>query len=194
MGFTLSPGEKAPDFCLPATDGRTYSLDSFSDAKALVIFFTCNHCPFVVNSDEYTRQMAEEFAPENVKFVAVNSNSANTYPEDSFDNMVKRMQEHQFPWVYLHDESQDIARAYGALRTPHFFLFDENRRLVYTGRALNNPGEPKKSTANDLQTALEELLSGRDITTPLTNPLGCNVKWEGKDPHWMPPEAEDLVR
>ncbi len=194
MGFTLSIGEKAPDFQLPATDGKTYSLDDFSHAKGLVVFFTCNHCPFVVKSDEYTRATVEKFQPEGVAFVGINSNSANTYEEDSFENMVKRMDEHNFPWVYLHDESQDVARAYGALRTPHFFLFNEDRELIYTGRALNNPGEPTESTANDLENALSEFVSGEPISKPLTNPLGCNVKWDGKDPHWMPPEAEDLVK
>ena len=194
VGFTLSIGEKAPEFRLPASDGKTYSLEDFSHAKGLVVFFTCNHCPFVVNSDEYTRATVEKFQPEGVAFVGINSNSANTYEEDSFDNMVKRMQEHNFPWVYLHDESQDVARAYGALRTPHFFLFNEDRKLIYTGRGLNNPGKPLESTANDLENALSEFVSGKPISKPLTNPLGCNVKWDGMDPHWMPPEAEDLVK
>jgi len=194
MAFTLQIGDKAPDFSLPGTDGNTYSLDDFSDAKGLVIFFTCNHCPYVVNSDEYTRETVEKYQPEGISFVGINSNSSNTYEEDSFDNMVKRMKEHDFPWVYLRDKSQEVAWEYGALRTPHFYLFDEDRKLVYTGRALNNPGEPEKSTANDLENALDEFLEGKSISTPLTNPLGCNVKWDGKDAHWMPPQAEDLVK
>ncbi len=194
MGFTLSIGERAPDFQLPATDNKIYSLDDFSDARGIVVFFTCNHCPFVVNSDEHTRAIVEKFQPEGVAFVGINSNSANTYEEDSFENMVKRMDAKKFPWVYLHDESQDVARAYGALRTPHFYLFNEDRQLIYTGRALNNPGEPDKSTANDLENALTEFINGEPIRKPLSNPLGCNVKWDGKDAHWMPPEAEDLVK
>ncbi len=194
MAFTLSIGDQARDFCLPATDGKDYSLDDFSDARGLVVFFTCNHCPFVVKSDEHTRAIVEKFQAQGVAFVGVNSNSANTYEADSFENMKKRMEEHRFPWVYVHDESQDVARAYGALRTPHFFLFDEDRELIYTGRALNNPGEPEKATANDLENALTDFVNGRPISKPLTNPLGCNVKWDGKDAHWMPPEAEDLVK
>ncbi len=194
MGFTLAIGEKAPDFQLPATDGRTYSLEDFQDSRGLVVFFTCNHCPFVVNSDEHTRATVEKFQKKDIAFVGINSNSANTYAEDSFANMVKRMDEHEFPWVYLHDENQDVARAYGALRTPHFYLFNEDRELIYTGRALNNPGEPEKSTANDLENALTQFVDGEPIGKPLTNPLGCNVKWDGKDAHWMPPEAEDLVK
>ncbi|HEY5621735.1 MAG TPA: redoxin family protein, partial [Pontiella sp.] len=105
MSFTLKIGEQAPAFSLPATDGKTYSLGDFAD-PVLVIFFTCNHCPYVIGSDENTRQTAERYAAKGVRFVAINSNSKNTYAEDSFEHMVKRMEEYAFPWVYLHDESQ----------------------------------------------------------------------------------------
>ncbi len=193
MAFTLEIGHKAPDFELPATDGRTYSLGDFSDADVLVIFFTCNHCPYVIGSDEVTRQTAERFAGQGVRFVGINANSANTYAEDSFDHMVERMADKQFPWVYLHDRSQEVARAYGALRTPHFFVFDRHRRLIYTGRGVDNPRDTSKMTVNDLERALAEHLAGKPVSTPVTNPIGCNVKWEGKDAHWMPAEACDLV-
>jgi len=193
MDFTLRLGQKAPDFTLPAADGRTCSLADFRNAKVLVVFFTCNHCPFVTGSDEITRQTANRFASQGVCFVGINANSRNTYPEDSFDGMVKRMREHKFPWVYLHDESQQVARAYGALRTPHFYVFDAGRRLIYCGRGVDNPREAAKATVNDLGNALEDHLAGRPVRVPLTNPIGCNVKWEGKDAHWMPPEACDLV-
>lgn len=191
--FTLELGAEAPAFELPATDGKTYSLSDFTDAKVLVVFFTCNHCPYVVGSDEVTRQTAAAFAPQGVRFVGINSNSKHTYAEDDFDHMVARMKEHAFPWVYLRDESQDVARAYGALRTPHFFVFDEDRRLIYTGRAVDSPRDTAKMTVNDLERALREHLEGKPISVPKTNPIGCNVKWEGKDAHWMPPEACDLV-
>jgi hypothetical protein len=128
-----------------------------------------------------------------VAFVGINSNSPNTYPEDSFANMVKRMEEHRFPWHYLYDPTQAIALKYGALRTPHFFVFDESRKLIYTGRAVDSPRDTSKMKINDLEKALEDYLSGRKIATPLTNPLGCNVKWEGRDHHWMPDEACDLI-
>jgi len=193
MAFTLQLGERAPDFRLPATDGRTYSLDDFKDARVLVIFFTCNHCPYVIGSDEVTRATALKYAPHGVRFVGINSNSANTKPEDSFENMVKRMEEHRFPWVYLRDETQEVALAYGALRTPHFFVFDEERKLVYTGRGVDNPRDTSKMTVNDLDNALADVIAGRPVRVTLTNPIGCNVKWEGKDAHWMPPEACDLV-
>lgn len=193
MAFTLQLGEKALEFTLPATDGKTYSLNDFADAKVLVISFTCNHCPYVVGSDEVTRQTIEKFAPQGVRMVAINANSVNTKPDDSFDHMVQRMEEHKFPWVYLHDESQEVALAYGALRTPHFYVFDEERKLVYSGRGVDNPRDTSKMTVNDLENALEEVVNGKAVTTPLTNPIGCNVKWDGKEEHWMPAEACDLV-
>jgi peroxiredoxin len=193
MAYTLQLSRQAPDFNLPATDGRTYRLSDFDDAEVLVIFFTCNHCPYVIGSDEVTRQTAEKFAPDGVKFVGINSNSKNTYAEDDFEHMVARMEEYKFPWLYLYDESQEIARAYGALRTPHFFVFDKDRNLIYTGRGVDNPRDASRITVNDLERALQEHLDGKPVSVPLTNPIGCNVKWEGKDPHWMPVEACDLV-
>jgi peroxiredoxin len=192
MAFTLQIGDKAPDFELPAVDGNTYRMSDF-DEDVLVIFFTCNHCPYVLGSDEVTRRTAEEFIPQGVRFVGINSNSPNTYPEDSFDHMVERMKEQKFPWLYLYDASQEVALAYGALRTPHFYVFDRDRKLVYTGRGVDNPRDTSKMTVNDLKNALREHLTGKPVSVPMTNPIGCNVKWEGKDAHWMPPEACDLV-
>jgi len=192
MPYTLQTGASAPDFRLPATDGNTYALSDFRE-EFLVVFFTCNHCPYVLGSDEITRQTAEKYAGRNVRFVAINSNSARTYEEDGFEHMVKRMEEYRFPWIYLHDESQEVARAYGALRTPHFYLFDGERKLIYTGRGVDQPRNPERITVNDLDRALEEAINGREISVPVTNPIGCNIKWEGKDKHWMPADACDLV-
>jgi peroxiredoxin len=193
MAFTIALGAKAPPFSLAATDGRTCRLEDFGDAKVLVVFFTCNHCPYVIGSDEVTRRTVDRFRGRGVAFVGINSNSAAIHPEDDFPSMVKRMAENHFPWVYLRDESQDVARAYGALRTPHFFVFDRDRKLVYTGRGVDNPRETSKMTVNDLENALADHLAGKPVRVPLTNPIGCNVKWLGKDAHWMPAEACDLV-
>ena len=193
MAFTLQPGHKAIDFSLPATDGEKYSLADFDKYRYLVLFFTCNHCPYVIGSDEVTRATAEKYIDRDVGFVAINSNSPNTYEEDSFPNMVARMEKYKFPWVYLHDEDQSIARAYGALRTPHFYVFNDSRILVYTGRGVDSPRDTSRMTVNNLDLALNELTEGRSISIPMTNPIGCNIKWEGRDAHWMPPEACDLV-
>ena len=193
MAFTLQIGEKAPGFNLCATDGKNYTLDNFKDAKYLVVFFTCNHCPYVKGSDESTRQTADKYKDKGVQFVGINSNSKDTYEEDDYVHMVERMEQYKFPWVYSRDESQEVAKAYGALRTPHFFVFDENRKLVYTGRGVDYPRDASKAKVNDLDRVLGELTSGQGVSIPLTNPVGCNVKWAGKDAHWMPADACDLV-
>ena len=193
MAFTLELGAKAPDFELPATDGKTYRLSDFDDADTLVVFFTCNHCPYVLGSNEVTRQTAQKYAGKSVQFVAINSNSKVTHPDDDFPHMVEHMAENKFAWPYLYDESQEVALAFGALRTPHFYVFDRNRKLVYTGRGVDNPKDVSKMTVNDLDQALAEHVAGKPVSTPLTNPIGCNVKWEGQDAHWMPAEACDLV-
>ncbi len=193
MAYTLNIGEKAPSFSLRATDGKKYSLDSFKDSRFLVVFFTCNHCPYVIGSDEVTRQTVEKFQGKRVAFVGINSNSANTYEVDGFEYMVQRMEEHKFPWVYLYDETQEVVSQYGGLKTPHFFVFNEDRELVYTGRGVDSPRDTARVTVNDLERALDELTSEQPVSVPLTNPIGCNIKWEGKEKHWMPPEACDLV-
>jgi peroxiredoxin len=104
--FTLDLGDQAPNFALVATDGKTYHLKDFSSEQFLVIFFTCNHCPYVIGSDEITRKTAEKYQKGGVAFVAINSNSEHTYQEDSFEHMIERMKVHRFPWIYLRDESQ----------------------------------------------------------------------------------------
>ncbi len=191
--YTLPLNEKAPPFSLQGTDWKRHSLHDFAPFPYLVIFFTCNHCPYVIGSDEVTRRTAEKFSKQGVGFVAINSNSAHTYPEDSFEHMVQRMKEHHFPWVYLHDATQEVAREYGALKTPHFFVFDKNRHLIYTGRGIDSPRDSSKMNINDLERVLEEATTGKAISTPLTNPIGCNIKWEGMPPKWMPEAACDLV-
>lgn len=191
--FTLDIGEKAPDFHLQGTDLKMHTLQSYDAFAFLVLFFSCNHCPYVIGSDFLTDAIAKKFANKGVKFVAINANSKNTYPEDDFTHMVERMHQHHFSWDYLYDPTQETALAYGALRTPHFFIFNETRKLVYTGRGCDSPRDLSKMTINDLEITLEALTNHQPIKTEKTNPIGCNVKWEGKPPHWMPEDACDLV-
>ena len=193
MAFTLQLGDTAPNFSLPATDGQTYSLANFADAPILVIAFTCNHCPYVIQSEQRVLDFTRDYSSHGVAYVAINSNSAGTYADDSFEHMKERAQERGFQFPYLHDESQDVARAYGALRTPHFYVFDAERKLRYTGRMDDNPRNPGQETTRELRDAVDALLAGRAVEVPLTNPIGCNVKWDGKDAHWMPAEACDIV-
>lgn len=193
MAYTLQIGEKAPDFSLLSTEGKTVQLSDFADVPTLVVFFTCNHCPYVTGSDEETRKTAMTFLPHGVRFIGINANSPTAYAEDAYEHMITRMEQHQFPWTYLYDASQQSARDYGALRTPHFFVFNHHRELVYTGRGTDSPRDATRITQRDLDIALHQHVSGVPISVPVTNPIGCNIKWEGKDLKWMPPEACDLV-
>ena len=193
MSFTLKLGATAPDFSVVGTDGQTYGLANFAEAATLVVFFTCNHCPFVVGSDELTRATAEKFQDKGVAFIGINSNSEKTNPTDDFDQMVLRMKEYDFPWVYARDASQEVALAYGALRTPHFYVFDADRKLVYCGRGVDQPRDTSMVQVYDLENALAEVTTGLSVSVPLTNPIGCNVKWMDQDAHWMPADACDLV-
>lgn len=193
MAFTLEIGQKAPDFTLPATDGKTYSLSDFDRAELLVVFFTCNHCPFVIGSEERIGKMHDAYHPRRVDWVGINSNETVNHPTDTMEHMIKRVKEQGIKYPYLRDESQQVALAYGALRTPHFYVFDKDRKLRYTGRMDDNPREAGKATTHELADALDALLAGRKPPVALTNPIGCNVKWKNQDAHWMPPEACDLV-
>ena len=193
MAFTLEIGAVAPGFSLPATDGNTYSLENFADSEILVIVFSCNHCPYIIGSEDRMISFAHDYEARGVKFVAINSNAATTYADDSFEHMIARAQEKNFPFLYLHDETQQTALDYGALRTPHYYVFDASRKLRYTGRMDDNPRNPGKETTRELRDAVDALLSGSTPAVEKTNPIGCNVKWDGQDKHWMPAEACDLV-
>jgi peroxiredoxin len=192
LSFTLKIGDSCPSFDLLGTDGLKHKLSEFT-TEILVVFFTCNHCPFVTGSDENTRLLVDSLKNKDIKFVGINSNSIKTNPDDSFEKMVDRMKQFKFPWLYLYDETQEIAKKFGALRTPHFFVFNKKRQLLYTGRALDKPRNAMESKEFDLKNALDEIISGKKVSKPITNPIGCNVKWNGQDPHWMPPEACDLI-
>ena len=193
MPFTLPLNRPAPDFNLPGVDGNHHTLASFKDAKLLVIVFSCNHCPFVIGCEDRMNRFFADYAPRGVAMAAINSNETEGHPTDSFEHMVQRAKDKQFKFAYLRDETQEVALAYGALRTPHFYLFDADRKLRYTGRMDDNPRNPGKETTHELRDAVDALLDGREITVPVTNPLGCNVKWKGQERHWMPAEACDLV-
>ncbi len=193
MAFTLQIGDAAPDLDLPGVDGTRYTLASFRDAKLLVVAFWCNHCPYVIGSEQRMKRFCAEYQPRGVAVVAINSNETENHPADSFERMVERAREQGFTFPYLRDESQDVARAYGALRTPHFYVFDEQRKLRYTGRMDDNPRTPGAEKTRDLRDAVDALLAGSKPPVEVTNPIGCNVKWWGKERHWMPPEACDLV-
>jgi len=193
MAFTLQLNAKAPEFDLPGVDGKRYSLGSFKNSKILIVAFSCNHCPFVIGSEDRMNRLYADYSSKGVAMVAINSNETEGHPTDSFEHMVQRAKEKNFRFSYVRDESQQVALAYGALRTPHFYVFDAERKLRYTGRMDDNPRNPGKETTHELRDALDDLLAGRAVKVPVTNPVGCNVKWKGQERHWMPPEACDLV-
>ncbi len=193
MAFTLQLGDSAPDFELPGVDGRFYSLRDFTDSAIWVLVFSCVHCPYVIGCEERMIAFHRDYAARGVAFIAINSNAETTYADDSFEGMKARAQERGFEFPFLHDETQQAALSYGALKTPHFFVFDANRKLRYTGRMDDNPRNPGLETTRELREVVEALLENREIVVPLTNPIGCNVKWAGKEKHWMPAEACDIV-
>ncbi len=193
MAFTLQIGQSAPDFDLPGVDGKDYSLADFKNAKAIVIVFWCNHCPYVIGSEDRLNKFYADYASRGVALAAINSNETENHPGDSFDNMKLRAREKGFAFPYPRDESQKVALAYGALRTPHFYVFDQKLALRYTGRMDDNPRTPGAEKTHELRDAVDALLAGRELKIAVTNPIGCNVKWKGKERHWMPAEACDLV-
>lgn len=179
--YRMGLGDPAPSFKdLPGVDGKRYSLESFKTKAALVVFWHCNHCPYSQAFEDRLNQAAQDYAPRGFGFVAINSNDAAEYPEDSFENMVARAKAKGLVFPYLFDESQRVAEAYGAVCTPHVFVFDASRRLVYQGRVDGFKDDAAKGQAMDLRNALDDLLRGRTVRTPVTLAFGCSIKW-GRD-------------
>jgi peroxiredoxin len=193
MGFTIDVGAKAPEFKLPGVDGKEHSLSEFGGKQAVVVAFTCNHCPAAMGAQDRIIALQREFAPKGVQVIAISSNEDVGHPTDSFEHMATRAKEKGYNFPYLHDKSQDVAKAYGAQRTPHFFLLDADRKVVYTGRMDDNPYDEGKQKTSELRDALEQLLGGASVTVKPTDPIGCNTKWWGKDAHWMPKTLADFA-
>ncbi len=174
----LKLGSPAPDFNLIGVDDKNYSLNSFADKEALIIVFSCNHCPYVKAYEGRMKQLQEDYANKGVTVVAINPNDAVNYPEDSFEEMKKRAESESFNFVYLRDEDQTAAKAYDATHTPEIFLFDKERKLAFHGKIDDNWQEPDKVVNNYLRDALDELLEGKEISVPETFTIGCTIKWK----------------
>ena len=170
-------GASAIDFQLKGVDGKTHSLNSFSDKKALVVIFSCNHCPYVQAYEDRMVQIQKDYSPKGVTIVAINSNDDTGYPEDSYPNMIKRAKERGFNFPYLRDDTQEIAKKYGAICTPHVFAFDQQPRLQYKGRIDDNRN-PESVKTKDLRNALDAILAGHKPSVQETRPFGCSVKWK----------------
>jgi peroxiredoxin len=185
---TMLPlGTEAPAFSLPNLDGKIVSLDDFTSAKAYLVMFICNHCPFVVHVREELAKLGSEYIQKGAAIVAVNSNDVSSYPADSPENMAAFAKENGFPFPYLFDETQAAAKAYRAACTPDFFLFDRNKKLVYRGQLDDSrPGNDKPVTGKDLRAALDATLAGAPVSIDQKPSLGCNIKWKaGAEPDYF---------
>lgn len=175
MKALLEIGDIAPDFSLVGTDGLIYGINQFKGHRAVVVFFTCNLCPYARGIEGYLKKLANEFHKKGVVFLGINSSNEGL---DTFEQMTALMEENHFPWKYLQDPSQRIAKKYNALATPHFFLFDHHRMLVYSGRALDNPLQSDETGKEYLKDALDELLDLRPIRVSETAPVGSAIRIE----------------
>jgi peroxiredoxin len=186
----LELGTPAPDFALPDTAGHTVRLADFKDARALLVMFICNHCPYVKHVQHELVRIARDYEPRGVRFVAISSNDVEHYPDDSPARMREERERVGYPFAYLYDESQAVAKAYRAACTPDFFLFDRNQRLVYRGQL--DDSRPKNTipvTGEDLRAALEDVLAGKPVTAEQRPSIGCNIKWKvGEAPEYFAPK------
>jgi peroxiredoxin len=170
-------GAPCPDFDLPAVDGRRYARQDFDGAEVLVLMFICNHCPYVKAVEGRLIRLARELEPRNVRFVAVCSNDAETYPDDAFEQLAARWRERGYGFPYLHDESQAVAKAFGAVCTPDIFVYDRARKLAYRGRiddAWKDEGQVRR---RELAEAIEALLAGQRPPAEQRPSMGCSIKW-----------------
>lgn len=173
----LTIGDRMPEAKLPATDGESYDLYA-GDAAATVIYWTCNHCPYALAWQERLHQVARDYGDRGVRVLAVNSNNADTHPADSFEAMATRVEnEGGWPNPYLHDETQDVARSFGAVKTPDVFVFDRDLRLRYRGAPDGDYDEPSRN-AEWLRGALDAVLEAREPDPAETQPVGCSIKWK----------------
>lgn len=173
----LKINDSMPAFKLPATDGLIVDAQLIKD-PVIVVVFTCNHCPYAQAYEDRLIELQKHFDQEGVQFVLISSNDATNYPEDSFDAMKKRHDEKAFPFPYAYDESQEVAKAYGALCTPHCFVFDRHRKLKYKGRVDDNWRDPDAVTEHNLRDALAALVKDEEPPVHEANAIGCSIKWK----------------
>lgn len=187
LSTMLPLGTVAPDFELVNVDGRTLTLEDFRDAKALLVIFMCNHCPFVIHIAPELARLAMEYQPRGVAFVAINSNDVTTHPQDSPEQMVHEMELRGYSFAYLFDEEQRVAKSYRAACTPDFFLFDGDRKLVYRGQLDDSrPGSGIPLSGRDLRAAIDNVLAGRPVSPEQKPSIGCNIKWKpGAEPDYF---------
>lgn len=170
-------GMSCPDFTLPATNGKTYSLKNFLNNKPLVIMFICNHCPYVKAIEDRLIQLGADLNELDINVVAICSNDSISYPEDSFENLQMRAKQKNYSFIYLHDESQDVAKKFGAICTPDYFVYDGQAKLAYRGRLDDSWKEPSLVKTRELYEAVLEIAAGKPVSKPQTPSMGCSIKW-----------------
>jgi peroxiredoxin len=184
----LDLGTLAPEFALPdAVTDRTVSLEDFAGADALLVAFWCNHCPYVLHVEDAFVAFAREYADRGLQVVAIGSNDAETYPQDGPAAMRERAHAKGYPFPYLFDETQEVAKAYRAACTPDLFLFDRDGELVYRGQFDGSrPSSDVPVTGAQLRAAVDAVLAGEDVDADQTPSVGCNIKWKrGNEPGWF---------
>lgn len=176
----LDLGTEAPLFSLQdVVSGQTYTLKQSPDRSGLVVMFICNHCPYVKHVNEELVRVAHSYMTKGVEFIAINSNDIDKYPQDSPENMILTAKEHEYPFPYLFDDLQEVAKAYKAACTPDFYLFDQHLKLVYRGQLDNSrPGNDIPVTGESLRKACDQLIDKQPITVEQKPSLGCNIKWK----------------
>ena len=185
---TMLPlGTRAPDFELPNVDGRMVGLAEAAGPQGTVVMFICNHCPFVKHVADQLAQLGRDYAPRGIGFVAISSNDVSAHPADSPEQMVHEAESRGYPFPYLYDETQEVARDYRAACTPDFFAFDAGRRLAYRGQLDGSrPGNGVPVNGADLRAALEALVAGSKPAETQRPSLGCNIKWKpGQEPEYF---------
>lgn len=174
----INAGDDAIPFELPGVDGETHKLADYEEKEAVAVIFTCNHCPYARAWEDRIVSIQDDYGSSGLQVIAINANDAEKYPDDGFPQMKQRAKEKGFNFPYLHDESQEVARAYGAERTPEVFLFDAARKLAYHGAVDDNYDDPDAVRDAYLRDAIEAVLSGERPSTPHTSPVGCTIKWK----------------
>jgi peroxiredoxin len=175
----LGKGSQAPAFSLPGADGKNYSLEDFKGKKAVLLIFMCNHCPYVVPKMGYFVELQKKYGPEGLQIVAINSNDAENYPEDSPEKMKEYADKYNFNFPYLFDGGQETARGYGAECTPDPFLLDGELKLKYHGRFDDAHGKPhSEGKTSEMEDAIKQVLAGEEVTVESLPSMGCNIKWK----------------
>lgn len=181
MALTYTPenfeATECPDFKLQGTDEKFYSLKDFKNGEPLLVMFICNHCPYVKAIEDRLIELGHDLKKENISVVAISSNDPKRYEEDSFPNMQKRAREKKYSFPYLYDADQSVAKLFGAVCTPDFFLYDKNLKLQYRGRLDDSWKDPNQVSRRELYTAALDLKNNREISFKQTPSMGCSIKW-----------------